>query len=588
MSTGYLLLFYKNSLIESYIRNFLMTKYISLNNAIGANKLLSKIKYFYHNYFCFIDKAKNTVRCIIKSNKITNNQIDLKIKSQQELSLIDLKKSEIFKAENVIIQNFFNLDNNSDLIYLDNKINLLIKESNDIYEFNCILLEDSIDMGTFEKIKKCMKDKENNHTNEIQNNLRNNPFISNILNYQVFKNKNTENNKENIIEKNNIITDSNKNERKIDKNFFDMKDNKYFIYDELLIDKNKEKRGLFDKNKINTYIDLDNKYKTIFKISDTIFKKSFSELDDINLDINDDKMLEIKDNNIHNNTDNENYSILSISDTNNEINNNINTENKNDQDDQYKKEENNNYLNDKNQRYNIRPFNNYYSNNQRFNDRYKRYNKYDGYYNKFNNNYNYNNNYKRSLGNSSFSLDVDSNNNNDNYYSNNNNNYCSNNNNNYYSNNNNNYNRTDYNNKYYYNQNNDSYGNKFTNNRYYNKYRENNQYKNSYMNKDNRDSNYIYRRNDRYHNRYNDNMKSFSTSNNYSYRSSNNSYNSERSNFSRSRDKSPITSPSKMQRYNDNNIDSSRQNSYDNKFNDRNEKNNFNNNNYYGDNNNIN
>lgn len=111
------------------------------------------------------------------------------------------------------------MDNNSDLIYLDNKINLLIKESNDIYEFNCILLEDSIDMGTFEKIKKCMKDKENNHTNEIQNNLRNNPFISNILNYQVFKNKNTENNKENIIEKNNIIADSNKNERKIEKNF---------------------------------------------------------------------------------------------------------------------------------------------------------------------------------------------------------------------------------------------------------------------------------------------------------------------------------------------------------------------------------
>ena len=103
MSTGYLILFYKNILIESYIRNFLMTKYISLNNAIGANKLISKIKYYHRNYFCFINKGKNIVRCIIKLNKITNNQIDLKIKSQQELTLTELKKSEIFRSENIII-----------------------------------------------------------------------------------------------------------------------------------------------------------------------------------------------------------------------------------------------------------------------------------------------------------------------------------------------------------------------------------------------------------------------------------------------------------------------------------------------------
>ena len=69
MSTGYLVLYYKNSIIESYIRNFLMTKYISLNNAIGSNKLISKIKYYHRNYFCFINKEKNSVRCIIKLNK---------------------------------------------------------------------------------------------------------------------------------------------------------------------------------------------------------------------------------------------------------------------------------------------------------------------------------------------------------------------------------------------------------------------------------------------------------------------------------------------------------------------------------------
>ena len=71
-----------------------------------------------------------------------------------------MKNSEIFKNEAKIIENFFNLENNNNI---NNKINLIIKESNNIYEFNCILLENSFDMGIFEKIKRCMKDKENNH-----------------------------------------------------------------------------------------------------------------------------------------------------------------------------------------------------------------------------------------------------------------------------------------------------------------------------------------------------------------------------------------------------------------------------------------
>ena len=250
MSTGYLILYYKNNLTESYIRNFLMTKYISLNNAIGSSILISKIKYYHRNYFCFINKEKNSVRCIIKLNKITNYQIDLKIKSQQELFIDEIKKSEIFVSESAMVDNFFNLENNTDLNYINNKIILLIKESNNIYEFNCILLEESIDIGIFEKIKKCMKDKENTHNNEAQNNLRNNPFMSSIFSYQAaFGKKNLEEpNKctyQNIGESN--LAKNGKN----DENFFDMKYNKYFLYDELLIDKNenKDENKLFNKNK---------------------------------------------------------------------------------------------------------------------------------------------------------------------------------------------------------------------------------------------------------------------------------------------------------------------------------------------------
>ena len=232
MSTGYLVFFYKNNLIESFIRNFLMTKYISLNNAIGANKLISKIKCYHRNYFCFINKEKNVVRCIIKLNKFTNNQIDLKIKSQQELKLEELKKYEIFNEETVMLQNFFNMENNSDLMYLNNKINLLIKESNSIYEFNIIVLEDSIDMSIFEKIKNCMKNKENSHTNEIQNNLRNNPFISNILNYQAFSNRHHEEYNDKYYEKNLWIKEFpnvEKNEKK-DNFFFDFDSYNYNNY----------------------------------------------------------------------------------------------------------------------------------------------------------------------------------------------------------------------------------------------------------------------------------------------------------------------------------------------------------------------
>ena len=286
MSTGYLTLFYKSNLIESYIRNFLMTKYISLNNAIGANKLISKIKYYHRNYFCFVNKEKDTVRCIIKLNKITNYQIDLKIKSQQELSLNDLKKSDLFRAENVMIENFFDLEKNSDLIYLNNKINLLIKESNNIYEFNCILLEDSIDMGIIEKIKKCMQDKENNHTHEIQNNLRNNPFISNILNYQVYKNKNFEKNGGRSLGRQMGYGIGNaknsRNEENEQNKLFDMKNHNCYLFDKLLANNAGEKEQFFDKNKLNDYIEQNNKYKSVFNLSDKVFKKSLEELDKIN------------------------------------------------------------------------------------------------------------------------------------------------------------------------------------------------------------------------------------------------------------------------------------------------------------------
>ena len=309
MSTGYLILYYKNNIIESYVRNFLMTKYISLNNAIGSNDLISKIKYSHRNYFCFINKENQSVRCIIKLNKITNHQIDLKIKSQQEIALTDLKKTEIFKSESAMLDNFFNLDINTDLNYLNNKFNLIIKESNNIYEFNCILLEDPIDMGIFEKIKKCMKDKENVHNNEIQHNLRNNPFMSSIFSYQAAFAKN------NLEEPNkctyqNIATKDLPKSGKDEQNFFDMKYNKYFLYDELLIDKNENKDNqenkLFNKNKIKDYIELNNKYKSIYKISNTIFTKPFSELDDINDEIliseddnkyNGNKMIDLDDTN---------------------------------------------------------------------------------------------------------------------------------------------------------------------------------------------------------------------------------------------------------------------------------------------------
>ena len=48
------------------------------------------------------------------------------------------------------------------------------------------------------------------------------------------------------------------------------------------MDKNENKENkLFNKDKIIYYIDLNNKFKPIFKISDDIFSKPFSDLDDI-------------------------------------------------------------------------------------------------------------------------------------------------------------------------------------------------------------------------------------------------------------------------------------------------------------------
>ena len=97
---------------------------------------------------------------------------------------------------------------------------------------------------------------------------------------------------------------------KNEQNFFDMKYNKYFLYDELLIDKNESKDNqenkLFNKNKLKDYIELTNKFKPIFKISNTIFSKPFSELDDINDEViiseddnsnNGNKMLDLDDQN---------------------------------------------------------------------------------------------------------------------------------------------------------------------------------------------------------------------------------------------------------------------------------------------------
>ena len=290
MSTGYLILYYKNNMIESYIRNFLMTKYISLNNAIGSNNLISKIKYYHHNYFCFINKEKNTVRCIIKLNKITNYEINLEIKSQQEISLQNMKQAEIFQSEREVIENFFNLDSNNNSNNTDNKINLLIKESNNIYyEFICILLENSFDIGTFEKIKRYMKDQENIHNNEIQNNLRHNSFISNILSYQAaFRKKNQENNNNKGINNtigNNLSNDMIKDGEDKDTIFCDMKYDKYHLYDELLIDKNDNNDNFFPKTQLDKYNELGNKYKEITKLAVTIFKIPFSEIDNMKEDI---------------------------------------------------------------------------------------------------------------------------------------------------------------------------------------------------------------------------------------------------------------------------------------------------------------
>jgi len=543
MSTGYLILYYKNSIIESYIRNFLMTKYISLNNAIGSNKLISKIKYYHRNYFCFINKEKNSVRCIIKLNKITNYQIDLKIKSQQELGLNELKKAEFFKSESAMLDNFFNLENNSDLNYLNNKINLIIKDSNNIYEFNCILLEDSIDMGVFEKIKKCMKEKEIVHNNQIQHKLRNNPFISNILSYEAAFRKKTSGDCDSMGIGG--INQNEKNEKKDEIIFFDMKYNKYFLYDELLIDKNDNKQyKFFNKDKINDYINLNNKFKPIFKISNEIFSKPFSELDDI------------KDN-IINSFDGNNINESKMKEESKPNNYLMDQESSNNQ--LKKEEEDNSYFNyQKNPLRNIankksNNFNNSSNSNnmpiikeenQSF-ERFKRNTSYSSY---TNNLY-----LKREISNNSF-----------NSYHSENKNYYSNNSGYKY------YNRGDYNNI----NNNSGEINKREKYENRNNYRDNNQMRNSYNS---------FKRKDSYGNESNDNQRNYSNNKDYSsYSSNNNSFSSGRErNYERSRDKSPINSPNN--RYN-NKSDSPRH--YD-KYNDRN--NNINkNNNYYGDNNNIN
>ena len=534
MSTGYLILYYKNSIIESYIRNFLMTKYISLNNAIGSNKLISKIKLYHRNYFCFINKENRTVRCIIKLNKITNYQIDLKIKSQQELALTELKKAELFKSESAMLDNFFNLDNNTELNNLNNKFNLIIKESNNVYEFKCILLEDSIEMGVFEKIKTCMKDKENSHNNEIQHNLRNNPLVSNIFNFQdAFGKKNLDNAGGSSNLNNTWVGDS-KNEKK-EQNFYDMKYNKYFLYDSLLIDKNDNKENkFFNKEKIKDYIDLDNKFKPIFKLSNTIFSKPFSELDDIN-----DEIMNIQEDKVYNG--NKMIELNNYNDNKKDSETLIN---------QFKKAENKNsgYINYQNPiKSNI---NRYPSNNNistikdenQINERYK----------KKESNNNFGSLYlKKEASNNSFKSY-------DNNYYNNNGGY-----------------------KYHRDDMNDANNNGSETNRYEkydsrNSFKESNPIRNSYNS---------FRRNDSYGNRSNDNMKNYPSNNNYSYHSSrNSSFSSERGrNYPRSREKSPIQSPNNN-RYS--REDSPRQKpSYD-KYSDRNNLNK--NNNYYGDNNNIN
>ena len=257
MSSGYIIFFYKNNMLESYIRNILMTKYISLNNSIGSEKLISKIKYYHRNYFCFINKDKISVRCILKLIKITNYQFNIEIKSQQEISLTELKQCGNFNSDIKSIENFFNLETGN-----PNSINLIIKESNNVYEFNCLLLESSINMEIVEKVLQSMKEKEKTQNNEIRNNLRNNLFVSDILNFQnaVRKKKleNTTNNNTNSTANTsgNLNYDGGKNmgiegdanikikQGGIINNFFDMKYGKYYLYDELLIDKNEERNSI--------------------------------------------------------------------------------------------------------------------------------------------------------------------------------------------------------------------------------------------------------------------------------------------------------------------------------------------------------
>ena len=558
-----------------------MTKYISLNNAIGSNNLISKIKYYHHNYFCFINKEKNTVRCIIKLNKITNYEINLEIKSQQEVSLQNMKKAEIFQSEREVIENFFNLDNNNNSNNTDNKINLLIKESNNLYyEFICILLENSFDMGTFEKIKRYMKDQENIHNNEIQNNLRHNSFISNILNYQAaFRKKNQENNNNkgtNNINGNNVSNEINKDVEDKDTIFCDMKYDKYYLYDELLIDKNDNDDNFFPKNQLDKYNELENKYKEISKIAVNIFKTPFSELDNIKG--------EIGKNNSNSRDSSYSKNTMKLDDLNNNnyaSHKNINNNWKDNDDFQMIKmnsEANNNQMKlSKNNSYDSNTLNKGYNSNidKKVNNLsiikddsastneiidkniYKK------------NNDNYLQNYKKDIGSS-------------NTY------------NNYINNNNNNINR-DYNNNYkYYNSNNDNnnskYSNRDSNNsggnpkkNFERQDRDSNQmrytYNNSlYKNKSNNNRNDKNSRNERiernYSSNYNNNL------------SNNSSFTSERGrNYSRSRDgRSQMSSSNSIK----SKIDSSPKR-YD-KYNERNDRNTSYkiSNNYYGNNNNIN
>ena len=293
-----------------------MTKYISLNNAIGSNQFISKLKLYYRNYICFINKEKAAIRCIIKLNKITNYQINLVIKSQQEVSQSELSQAEIFKSEVKLLDSFFHLEKK-----VQKNINLLIKDSNNVYDFNCILCEDSVDIGTFEKIKIYMKEKEISQNKERKNDFRTNPLISNILNYQAFKKKNQVYNKSM-----NQSDDKNSNKESF---FFDMKYDKYFLYDKQLIDKNNIYDNFFPKNQINKYNDMENKYKEVFKLANDIFKKPFSELDDIMDEI---KIIKL-------NSPSENLS-ESNKDKKNESNSSID-----------KQESSDNYANDKNANY---------------------------------------------------------------------------------------------------------------------------------------------------------------------------------------------------------------------------------------------